>query len=701
MTDSKCWIISPLGEIILRDDLTVLFWNQRLESWTKISKKEIEGKKITEIYPDILKPPQIAKHVQKAFDEGIHVELPAQVHNFFIPIPSPFRGMRFQETTITRLKIPEKEKKWILVTIHDVTNLLHNLHEYRAIRKQAMQELMNRKKAEDNYKALLHAIPDIVYEIDRDGKFAFISNAVTELGYAPQNLTGQHLHEIVHPDDRKLVDDLIKPPSSEEIVPVEPAEIPESTEEPAPLEIIRNVIVRMQLKEEKSPPDNAYYAEINSSIKLSRSTDGKNMIFAGSTGIMRDITKRRKAEKVIAETTKALQHQTWGLKKANEAIKILYKELETQNTKLRELDMLKSEFISTVSHELRTPLSITKEGVCLVLDGIPGTINKDQKDVLAIARDNIDRLARIISDLLDISKMEAGKMRIRRDLVDITQLVKDVAVSFEAKVKTRDLELSINAPDNKLNIYIDADRIFQVFVNLVGNSLKFTEKGSIEISVLERKSEIECMVSDTGKGISKEDLSQVFDKFQQFGREEGPGDRGTGLGLPITKGIIEAHRGRISIDSALGKGTKFMFILPKYDTKTLFREYISQEIERSTKKDSKVSVIIISLIGYDKIKETSDLGESGSPIKDMKDILNNSLRREGDIAVTGENEIFALLADCNKIGVLNASERLKDLLEKYLSRYKLSDRIQLRFGCATHPDDSDNNAELIKIARTV
>ncbi len=232
-------------------------------------------------------------------------------------------------------------------------------------------------------------------------------------------------------------------------------------------------------------------------------------------------------------------------------------------TKEKELESVKSEFISTVSHELRTPLSITREGISLVLDKIPGKINDKQKEILTTAMDNIDRLARIINSLLDISKIETGKVELKRCLIDLTRLVRQIMSSFESKAREKGLELRVILPDKAIDVYADADRIIEVFTNLISNALKFTKEGYIEISVREMENEIECAIVDTGIGISKDDILKVFDRFQQFGRIEGGSEAGTGLGLSIAKGIVEMHQGKIFVESEIGKGSRFFFTLPK------------------------------------------------------------------------------------------------------------------------------------------
>ena len=232
-------------------------------------------------------------------------------------------------------------------------------------------------------------------------------------------------------------------------------------------------------------------------------------------------------------------------------------------TDRKKLEELKDEFISTVSHELRTPLSIIKEGVSLILDKVPGDVNQKQEKILIASKDNIDRLARIVNNLLDMSKIEAGKVELKQELINMNELVEGATSVFKSRIEKKGLELKVNFSKEKINIYADKDRVIQIFTNLLGNALKFTEKGKVKVFIEEKKDEVECTISDTGVGISEDNLSRVFSKFQQIQRIDGPGERGTGLGLSIVKGIIQMHRGKIRVESKLNKGTKFIFVLPK------------------------------------------------------------------------------------------------------------------------------------------
>lgn len=221
------------------------------------------------------------------------------------------------------------------------------------------------------------------------------------------------------------------------------------------------------------------------------------------------------------------------------------------------------DFVSLVSHELRAPLSITKEGVNLVLDKVLGKTNQKQQQVLKTARKNIDRLDQILTNMLDISRIEAGKIILKKQWMDLADAVKQITAAFAERIQEKNLELKVLTPREKIELYADKKRTHQVLMNLVGNAIKFTEKGSVSITIIDKENEIECSVSDTGVGISKEDLPKVFGKFQQLGWAPGGGEKGMGLELVITKAIVELHNGRIQVESRLGKGSCFTFNLPK------------------------------------------------------------------------------------------------------------------------------------------
>ena len=233
-------------------------------------------------------------------------------------------------------------------------------------------------------------------------------------------------------------------------------------------------------------------------------------------------------------------------------------------TREKEIEKMKNEFISSISHEIKTPLAIIKEAINLVVDEIPGKIVEPQRDVLTTAQKNIGRLSNIIGDLLDISKIESGKLELHTRLVNISELIKNTIPDFKYMAEQKGILLDYEVPQAKVDALCDPDKIRQVLVNLISNALKFTpQEGRVKVICNQEEDEVIVSVQDTGIGISEENIPNLFDRFTQFGRKAGPGEKGTGLGLAISKGIVELYKGRIWAESKLNKGSKFYFSLPK------------------------------------------------------------------------------------------------------------------------------------------
>jgi len=271
----------------------------------------------------------------------------------------------------------------------------------------------------------------------------------------------------------------------------------------------------------------------------------------------------------LAESKQEVEIQAWGLEKANKGIRILYKELEEKNKRILELDKVKSEFVSHVSHELRAPLGTIKEGIDIVLDGAAGKINNQQRKFLDIAKRNVDRLARLINNVLDFQKLESGKMRFDMQLNDINEVATEVHKAMALSSNCREVDFSLKLEDNLPKVRFDRDKIIQVLTNLVSNARKFVNKGNITIATSRAEDAVGVSVSDTGCGIRKEDLPKLFHKFEQLAEGNNSKKGGTGLGLAISKEIIEQHKGRIWVESEFGKGTTFRIILPCSETDSL------------------------------------------------------------------------------------------------------------------------------------
>jgi len=412
----------------------------------------------------------------------------------------------------------------------------------------------------------------------------------------------------------------------------------------------------------------------------------KDEIFKGGMALVIERTldryrERKEKERLEAET----------IKYANE--------LKEANEKLKKFNQMKSDFVSIVSHELRTPLTIIKEGISITLDGILGRVSKEQQDMLTTAKDNIDRLVRIVNDLLDISKIEAGKLEFKREFVDMASLVKQVISTFELKVKEKGLDLKTTFLKENIGVYADKDKIIQAFTNLIGNALKFTKKGYVEISVKELEDMVECSVIDTGRGMPKEALSKVFNKFQQFGAVPGGKEKGTGLGLSITKGIIEMHKGDIFVESKFGEGTKFTFTLPKYTPDAFLAECVKGGLQESADKGSEMALIIASVSNFDQLKQNMSYERIYSILKGIRGAFDEVVREGLDVVVEGNSEVAVVLVDTGKDEALKIQERLKQLAENYLVLGNPSGDLKLEFGCAIYPGEAKNYEELLGKAK--
>jgi two-component system, NtrC family, sensor histidine kinase KinB len=227
-------------------------------------------------------------------------------------------------------------------------------------------------------------------------------------------------------------------------------------------------------------------------------------------------------------------------------------------THLREIDRLKSEFIATASHELRTPLTSVQMGVHLLLEGAVGELSGKQAEVLEACRQDCERLDRLMHDLLDLSKIEAGESRPQLAFVRSQQVIVGVAENLRPQVEAKGLDLQVDVPVDLPSVMIDRLQIERVVSNLVSNAFRYTRNGEIKIRAKRRNEYVVVSVSDTGSGIPAEYLPHIFDKFIQVPGAQG----GAGLGLAISKSIVEAHGGQISVQSEVGRGTTFTFTLP-------------------------------------------------------------------------------------------------------------------------------------------
>jgi PAS domain S-box-containing protein len=371
----------------------------------------------------------------------------------------------------------------------------------------------------------------------------------------------------------------------------------------------------------------------------------------------------------------------------------------TDITKGKEIDQMKSELISNVSHELRTPLSTIKEGIALVYDGALGPLQADQKEMLSRVKNNIDRLTRLINDLLDMSKIEAGRMELKKSSVDIPALVQEVLASIQDQAKNKKIEFTTRIGKNMLPMYIDRDRICQVLTNLIANSIKFTpEHGCITVGIKDREKEAQISVADNGVGIAAKNISGLFDRFSQFNRDYGPGERGTGLGLPISKEIIEMHGGKIWAESELGRGSTFIFSLPRLSQDEIFRGYLTTGLREAADKNCPLSLVVVRMKNIEKFARTHRMETVSEILQDIESLIARTLRRKSDIVSRykyGEI-IIAILMDTAKHDALFVKERIKQAISDEMQEKKWPKDIELFLDIVTYPDDASDEVGLIK-----
>jgi PAS domain S-box-containing protein len=236
---------------------------------------------------------------------------------------------------------------------------------------------------------------------------------------------------------------------------------------------------------------------------------------------------------------------------------------------LKELDRMKSEFIAMVTHELRAPIAAVEQQLTVILNRIAGDLTEKQESLLSRAKERTNGLLTLIQDLLDLSKIEAGKMVQYKEPLSLRDVIQRVVDLMRVEAEKKKIDLQLLVPREIPLINADRNSMEGVFTNLISNGIKYTsEGGKLCVTLSEEGSCVKVVVSDTGVGIKKEDLPRIFDRFYRVKTAETRQIIGTGLGLSIVKSILEAHLGLISVESEAGKGTSFTVLLPRESEST-------------------------------------------------------------------------------------------------------------------------------------
>ncbi len=470
------------------------------------------------------------------------------------------------------------------------------------------------RASEARYRALVESSPDGI-GIHQDGRVVFVNPAGARLlgAQGPDELVGKSVMDLLHPDYREVVRERIQrslatgqpaPPLTEKfirldgtVIDVEVTAVPIIWEgRPAMQVVFRDITERKRMEEELKASEERYRD------LFENANDGIYILDRAG----RIVSFNRKAEEITGYTLEEVRGQSYTLflppgperKKARRAflknmrgqpdkteLTIIRKdgrevilELSTRPiwqggqivgiqgigrdiTERKELERLKSDFISTVSHELRTPLTSIKGYVDLVLAGDVGPLTPEQKEFLTIVSQNTTRLTELINDLLEIERLESGRIEFEFAELDLAEVLENVARSLHVNAEQKGLEFLTEIPSG-LKVRGDRERLAQVFLNLLSNAIKYTPAGTVELRAHQEDDAVVVEVRDTGIGLSESDLQKLF---QKFFRSDNPYVRkvgGTGLGLSIAKAIVERHGGTITVTSQLGQGSTFTVRLP-------------------------------------------------------------------------------------------------------------------------------------------
>jgi len=376
-------------------------------------------------------------------------------------------------------------------------------------------------------------------------------------------------------------------------------------------------------------------------------------------------------------------------------------ELERTNQDLRKIDEMKSEFVSVASHELRTPLSAIKNAVQLMLQGRTGEINENQAKFLSMADRNIVRLTGILNSLLDLSRIESGKIEMKFEELDLRSSIEFILSSLKPQADGKSIRLHMDIPEKFLSAYGDREKVEQILTNLVGNAIKFTPEGG-EISVSAKPFENEgtmdmvaISVRDSGIGIPEDQLDRIFEKFHQVEDSLRRSTTGTGLGLAITKGLVEIHHGRIWAESEIGKGSIFTFTLPmsKGERRDIhFRFILDREFRRAKKNSTPLTLFLIEIMG--------ERGEvKDALLNPLEEQVKQCLLRNSDITLRRDHEkLLAAICEADKKGAQAIQQRIE---EKVLKQFKkdFDPPPIIKMGAATYPEEVSSEKELFRIAQ--
>jgi PAS domain S-box-containing protein len=504
----------PLAIISLTTDGVVTLWSrgaQQLLGWTK---EEVVGQTL----------PSIPARGLEQFQELLETNLQGG-HNQGIEVTRNRKDGKSINVSLWTAPLygPRREVIGKLAVLADITERRRAESERSELLGRE-QEALQQARSMDRFRELLEAAPDAIVEVDALGQIVLVNTAMEKMfGYSRAELMGSSIDMLLPRDLRSLHEEHRRTFWGN----------PKTRPMGGSLELFA------QRKDGLQIP-------VEISLSPVRTEDGIRV-----SAFVRDVTERKQAEEKIRSLDKSFREELFA--------KNL--ELAARNKEVERANQLKSGFLSSMSHELRTPLHTISGFAELLIEEMKGPLNESQKRFVEHIQKDSRHLLELINEILDLSKIEAGRLELHLEPFDSCEVIKDTLAGLHHLASNK----AITVSEDLNPVWINADRLRfkEVLYNLISNAIKFTpDGGSITVSSKERAEEAFFSVSDTGIGIPPSEQSTIFEEFSQLGPTSRGVREGTGLGLAITKRLIELHNGRIWVESQPGLGSAFYFVLP-------------------------------------------------------------------------------------------------------------------------------------------
>jgi PAS domain S-box-containing protein len=297
---------------------------------------------------------------------------------------------------------------------------------------------------------------------------------------------------------------------------------------------------------------------------------------AAIISVLHDLTKVVENERLAGELTKLNENLENRITDATEALEERNRQLEWQSRELERAYRLKSQFLASMSHELRTPINALMGYTSLMQDQIYGELNTRQEEALSRMNAASQHLLELINDILDLAKIEAGKMPVHVESVDVAQLIRELGQTIEPMIRRKKLEYRVELDDDVASIETDRTKVKQIILNLLSNAVKFTREGHIAVRAHAADDGVIIEVADSGIGITEEDIQKIFEDFRQVDQSSTREYGGTGLGLSITKKLLHLLGGTVRVESSIGEGSTFIVSLPRRSEEIVLDEDIAR-----------------------------------------------------------------------------------------------------------------------------